>query len=149
MGSEEVSASTSPERGGGNNVPTSKNTYTLTDCFKAVFPYYLSIGMTYDQFWNGEAWLTTAYRQADELRQRRDNSHAWLQGMYVYDAILRAAPYFRFTMKGFSRPTPYVEEPYPFKKDTEKPIDEEDQTREDYELLRAKVKAFINQKVSN
>lgn len=151
MGSERVSDSTSHLTGGGDSdVPTThKAAYeTLTECFEDVFPYYLSIGMTYEQFWHGNVYLVRAYRKADKLRKQRQNEAAWLQGAYIYDAILSAAPFFRFTFKGYSQPMPYTEKPYDLY-GLESEVNEEEEemkAREEMEMFREKVKAFVTGK---
>ncbi|MBM6798312.1 hypothetical protein H7U28_05635 [Coprobacillus cateniformis] len=58
-----------------------------TEIFKEVLPFYLSIGMTYDEFYLQDVELAKFYRQAYEIKEDRHNSHMWLQGMYIYDAI--------------------------------------------------------------
>lgn len=60
---------------------------TMTAIFEEAFPYYLSFGMSYEQFWYGPPELVVAFRQADELRRRRKNEELWLAGMYIADAI--------------------------------------------------------------
>ena len=59
----------------------------FTDIFEEIFPYYLAIGMTYEQFWEDRPELVVAYRQADEIRRRRRNEELWLAGMYTADAL--------------------------------------------------------------
>lgn len=87
---------------------------TYSEVFKQLCPYYMSIGMSYDEFWNGDVSMVEAYRTADELRLRQRNYELWLQGMYMYEALCDASPLFRFTMKsGTIKPEPYVKEPYP------------------------------------
>lgn len=73
----------------------------------------MSIGMSYNEFWNGDVSMVEAYRKADELRLKQRNYELWLQGMYVYEALCDASPLFRFTMKGSIKPESYVKEPYP------------------------------------
>lgn len=74
----------------------------------------MSIGMTYDEFWNQDVALVKVYRKANDLRDKRRNQELWLQGMYFYEALCDASPLFRFTMKnGIVKPEPYVNEPYP------------------------------------
>lgn len=74
----------------------------------------MSIGMTYDEFYNQDVCMVKAYRRAAELRDKRHNHEAWLQGMYFYEALCDASPLFRFSMKkGSIKPEPYVNEPYP------------------------------------
>ena len=74
----------------------------------------MSIGMSYDEFWNGDVSMVKAYRRAYELQEKRRNQELWLQGMYFYEALCDASPLFRFTMKkGMVKPEPYLKEPYP------------------------------------
>ena len=74
----------------------------------------MSIGMSYDEFWNQDVSMVKAYRKAYELREKRRNQELWMQGMYFYEALCDASPLFRFTMKkGIIRPEPYLNEPYP------------------------------------
>lgn len=48
----------------------------------------MSIGMTYDEFWNCDVAMVRAYRKADKLRRRRENETLWVQGLYVRDALI-------------------------------------------------------------
>ena len=51
------------------------------------FPQYLAMGMSYEQYWDGPPFLAVAYRKAYRLRREVENEQAWLQGLYVYDAL--------------------------------------------------------------
>lgn len=44
----------------------------------------MSIGMTYEEFYDEDPHLVRYYLKADELRRKRMNEEAWLQGFYVY-----------------------------------------------------------------
>ena len=61
------------------------------DIFDRVFPEYLVMGMTPEQFWDGESWLKKAYRKAYEIRvrtaERERDISAWQQGMYIREAL--------------------------------------------------------------
>lgn len=70
------------------------STKSYTETFNEAFPYYLSIGMSYELYWYGEPNLVKAYREADELRVDRMNHEAWIQGMYVYHAVGALYPLF-------------------------------------------------------
>ena len=85
---------------------------TYTEQFYEVFPYYLSIGMTYEQFWEGDPYLAKYYRQADELRIERRNQEMWLQGLYVYEAMCDVAPIMHAMAKKGTKARPYPEQPY-------------------------------------
>ena len=72
MDSELVSSSLSAtEEGGQQGSPSS---FTYTEKFYELFPYYLSIGMTYEQFWEGDASLPKYYRRAEEIRNERKSN---------------------------------------------------------------------------
>ena len=87
---------------------------SYADIFEQLCPYYMSIGMSYDEFWNGDVAMVKAYRVAYELKEKRRNQELWLQGMYFYEALCDASPLFRFSMKkGMIKPEPYLHEPYP------------------------------------
>ena len=47
----------------------------------------MSIGMTTDEFWNASPFLAKAYREAHKLKQRQRNEFAWLQGLYICNAV--------------------------------------------------------------
>ena len=104
----------------------------------------MSIGMSYDEFWNQDVALVRAYRKAQEIRDRRQNQAMWLQGLYIYNALCDVAPVFHAFAKKGTKPTPYAEEPYPI---TAAEINErkERELRKKEELLKAEFAAFAAQ----
>lgn len=107
---------------------------TLKAIFKNVFPYYLSIGMTYDQFWNEDICLVKDYRKADELRIKRKNAEFWLQGMYTYEAICNVSPILHAFAKGGTEPIPYPSKPYA--------ITQEERREREMEKLKEQAEGF-------
>ena len=103
-----VTSSESVE-GDGQSVPFS-NSYTSK--FYEVFPYYLSIGMTPEQYWDGDPSLPKYYRKADELKWKRKNQELWLQGMYIYEALCDVSPILHAFAKRGTKPSPYPDHPY-------------------------------------
>ena len=102
----------------------------------------MSIGMSYDEFWNQDVSLVEVYRKAYELREKRRNQELWLQGMYFYEALCDASPLFRFSMKkGTIKPEPYVREPFPITA-AEVREREEREARKKEERLKAEFAAF-------
>ena len=85
---------------------------TYTERFYEQFPYYLAIGMTYEQYWDGDPALAKYYRKADEIKLERANQQMWLQGMYIYEAICDASPILQAFAKRGTKPHPYAEKPY-------------------------------------
>lgn len=103
---------------------SSKKAYEI---FQEVFPMYLSIGMSYDEFYNKDCQLVKAYLKAYEMKQKQNNTNMWIQGTYVYDAIVRASPIFNPLAKAGTEPIPYMEEPYALSKEEQKVREEEKQ----------------------
>lgn len=48
---------------------------------------YIAYGMTYEQFWYGDPWMTRAYAQAYLLKRKIDNENMWIMGSYVANAF--------------------------------------------------------------
>lgn len=74
--------------------------------------------MTEEQYWDRDCCLVKFYREAEEIRKERFNQEAWLQGMYIYDALTRVSPIFHAFAKKGTKAQPYVEEAYPISKKT-------------------------------
>lgn len=107
----------------------------------------MSIGMTYDEFWNQDVSLVRVYLKAKELRDKQRNQECWLQGMYIYEALCDVSPLFRFTMgKGTIKPEPYVKEPYAI---TEAEVREREEKarRKEEERLKAEFARFAEQMI--
>ena len=85
------------------------------DIFDEAFPHYLVMGMTPEQYWDGESWLKKAYREAYRIRMENEerirDSQAWLQGVYIREALQSIALIVNgFVPRGAS-PQPYPSKP--------------------------------------
>lgn len=130
MGSELVSDSLpGGDKGGRSATPIPFN-ITYTQQFYEVFPFYLSIGMTADEFWNGDCCLTKYYRKAHEMKKDRKNEELWLQGLYFYEAMVDASPILNAFAKQGTKPFPYPKEPYA------RTVDEADKRKERDDRIR-------------
>ena len=92
---------------------------TSTEIFEESFPFYLAIGMSYAEYWEGDPKLAQYYRKAYRLKQEERNNNAWLQGLYVYDAVSTAL---HNALRGMGKTKPpakdYAKQPYElFKKE--------------------------------
>lgn len=72
---------------GGEPLNGGSSPKSFTEIFEAVCPFYLSIGMTYEQFWYERAEMALMYRKAYELKNRQRNQELWIQGLYIVDAL--------------------------------------------------------------
>ena len=106
---------------------------TFTQLFRAVFPAYLAMGMTYDEFWNGPVWLVESYREAYEMRLENEEIARHRQGMYFFQAL-------KVAMQGFSKDRSHVEKypdrPWPI---TQKAAQEREE--QDYRNYIARMRA--------
>lgn len=85
--------------------------------------------MPQDEYWNGDCELVKYYRKADEIRRRERNMELWLQGMYIYEALLDVSPLMRAFVKN-PKPQEYSKEPYPMTDRERKAREERDAKRE-------------------
>ena len=87
-------------------------TITIADQFDRVLPFYISICMPTDEFWNGDVELVKAYRKAWEYKQQQWNIQAYMNGLYTYQAIVRVAPILHAFAKRGTKPIPYPDKPF-------------------------------------
>ena len=115
----------------------------MSKLFHDVEAYYISIGMTYDQFWRDDVWLTKVYRDAGELRERRAHAGAWRNGFYMASALSSTVGNM-FRKKG-SSPIKYMDRPIPL---TQKEQDEYEYQRalEAQERIKRAMFSMMNQK---
>lgn len=73
------------------------------------------MGMSYSDYWDGDASMTRYYRKAHDTKRREKNFFAWLQGLYVYQAVLDASP--ALNPFGNGEVFPYRDEPIPLEYD--------------------------------
>ena len=124
---------------GSSEVDTS---LSYTDVFKQVFPLYLSYGMTCQQFWEDEPSLAADYREAHKIMQKRQNLNAWLQGLYVYNAIGSFVEILPAFPKNGAKVQPYMAEPIAMT-DEEVKEREERKQRERMERIKQKMMGMV------
>lgn len=117
--------------------PQSDIPQSFTEIFERDCSYYLSIGMTWEQYWDGDVWMVKAFREADKLRMERMNGRSHLMGMYVYEALCDVSPLLHAFAKKGTKPLPYPDAPYEIfpKKESR----QEQKDREEAERLQAKL----------
>lgn len=131
------------DEGSGRSASTPLKSYTET--FYNYFPFYLSIGMTADEYWNQDCTLVKYYRKAHEYRQKRENERLYLQGLYFYEALIDVAPVLHAFAKPGTQPQPYLDSPFPLSI-KEKNEREEARQKAQYEKIKAKVTAMVGKK---
>ena len=131
--------------------PKQTGPHPYGDTFDELFPHYLLMGMTPEQYWDGESQLKPAYRKAYELRMENEQKLAdrnnWYMGQYLIRA-LQAVPLFvgGFNTKGVHLPEypdkPFLETYEAQKKEEVRKKQEEDQTRLAMAMMQAAINRF-------
>ena len=108
---------------------------TYTDIFKELCPYYMSIGMSYEQFWFGDPEMVIYYRKAHEYRNKQKNQELWWAGVYVQQALLSTVGNM-FSKKG-AEPIHYPREPLPTTEEEAREYQEREQKNKYLKMLNA------------
>ena len=66
----------------------------MSEIFWEAYPAYLTMGMSSDEYWNGDARACRAYRKKREEEIKLEDERLWRQGAYIYNALICVAPYF-------------------------------------------------------
>ena len=112
---------------------------SLMTVFEKACPQYMAMGVSYDQFWDGDVSAHRMYRKAYRQILLDQNRNAWLQGMYIYEALLAVGRYTKAFSK--AKPAPYREEPYDLFEEERKQKEEQKQ-KERYFRMRDKLASF-------
>lgn len=124
--------------GGGNTSPAF---VSFSELFQKHLPFYIAIGMSAAEYYDGDCTLVKAYREADKIQKERRNQEIWLQGLYFYEALIDVAPILvAFPEKG-AKPGRFPEEPFPL---TEKEAREQKERKDRRKLMemRERMRAF-------
>lgn len=105
--------------------------------FEEICPFYMSIGMTYDEFWYGDTKLTRYYLKAFELKEKRRKWARWEQGLYIYEAFCDVSPILRAFSKA-KKPLPYPSKPYGIEEEI-KQDKERQKEKEKVEIIKTQI----------
>ncbi|MBQ6264894.1 MAG: hypothetical protein IJK60_05535 [Clostridia bacterium] len=138
--SEKLSTNTDEtQKGGGSDWAAP---FSYSKIIDDNLPYYLSYGMTYEQYMFGDVELAVFYRKKHEIEEQQYNYHAWLQGMYVYEAIADVSPILHaFAAKG-TTVMPYSSEPYAITAEQAR-LKSEREAKKKMEENKAKMEQFM------
>lgn len=83
----------------------------LTKIFEQECPYYMSYGMSYDEYWYEDAYRVVFYRESYKLKLKAEDRYMWKQGMYIYELLCDVAPILHAFSKKGTKPLPYRSKP--------------------------------------
>lgn len=100
---------------------------SYTEVFYEQLPFYLAIGMSYTEYFEGDSLLPKYFREAYRIKREVDDYDAWLQGVYVYQAVDCAIYNNPPLMKRGKEPRQYFKEPFSMqgKENKHEPTEEE------------------------
>jgi len=102
-----------------NGAGEENSALSYTKIFWDALPQYMAMGMTTEEYFNGDSQLAKAYRESFKLQIEKENEMLWLQGMYTYQAILLCAP--RLNSIKPQKPADYPKKPFEINSKKEKP----------------------------
>ena len=82
----------------------------ISDMLDKLCPYYMLMGVSYDEFWHGDYTHLKYYEEKYKLEVEKRNQELWLQGLYIYDAVGTVLAN-AFAKRG-SNPKKYPDKPY-------------------------------------
>lgn len=114
--------------------------------FEEVCPFFMSIGMTYEEFWYGDVELTRYYLKAYQIKEKREAIKEkwarWEIGLYVYEALCDVAPILQAFSKA-KKPLQYPTKPYGIdeleKEENKQKQEEIQKEKEKVELMRTQI----------
>ena len=112
-----------------------KSDTPIADMLDKLCPYYMALGVTYDEFWNGDYTHLKYYIEKNKLENGKRNHELWLQGLYNYIAFTTALEN-AFSKKG-SAPKRYIEKPLRIT-----PLSEEEKRKEMIDDFRSQLMAL-------
>lgn len=100
-----------------------------------ICPYYMMMGMTWDEFWYESIERFATYWQMHQFNIERRNQELWMQGIYFVDAIMASL--------GIGKKTKYPSKPYRITEMTD--AEREEENRRKVEQLREILNAHKTQ----
>lgn len=131
--------------------PVKSHHQSYSDLFNQACPYFMSIGVSYNDFWHNDEFEICKYAlQAEKISQRRRNSELWLNSVYMFRALIDASPAFHDFGDGKSHEIKFsVEEPFPLSKEEAEEKEEQKQIAfsEEFAKRMQAIARIHNQKI--
>ena len=89
-------------------------------------PYFMAIGVSYDEFWYKDPQRLKHYLKADEIRQKRKNYDLWLQGYYEYIAFGSISPVLHAFAKKGTKPIDFPKRPITMTEEEKAEVEEQE-----------------------
>ena len=116
----------------------------LTEKFEEMCPYYMAIGMTYDQYWRDDVTMPIMFRRAYKIKQEEIKWQIWEEGVYTYEALCKVSPVLHAFAKNGTKPLPFSSEPYGIKAFRQEEEKEKKKQEQLVDNERMKAQKFFN-----
>lgn len=84
---------------------------SASSIFERECGYYLHLGMSLEDYWDGDPEIVRWYRDKERQDLEHENWLAWLNGRYIYETMLAVSPAIKAFVKN-PRPVPYMQKPH-------------------------------------
>lgn len=108
---------------------------TYEGIFNDYCSLYLSYGMSYEQYWNGDCIIVKFYREKHKRELEHMNFREWLSGAYIYNALVASSPLFN-AFSSRNKPFDYLAKPFS--------ITKEQQEAEERERYKKQIQEFAD-----
>ena len=127
-------------------IPDADRNLTFAEIFDKHWPWYLSLGMSYHDFWdNGDTNLCRWYRKAEKYRRKRVDEEQWFMGRYIYEAIGALSPILHVNLSGKEvHAEKYMELPILVRIENEKKLEQERQDKQQ-KIAMAAFASFVEE----
>lgn len=136
----------------GKEQPQQTSPTPYGDIFDELCPHYMAMGMTYQDYWDGESAMKKAVRKAFQIRTENEQKLAdrnnWYMGQYLMQ-VLQCVPLLvgGLNVKRSTQLPKYPDKPYFEKFEAEKKAEvrkknQEDQTRLAMAMFQAGIEKF-------
>ena len=115
----------------------------LTKIFEDNCPFFIAIGMSYQQYWEDDPTIAKYYLKAYKIEEERIEWILWKLGVYGYEALCDVSPVLHAFAKKGTKPLPFADKPLFIQKSVIETA-EEKKEKEEKVIKNERLKAEIN-----
>lgn len=114
----------------------------LTKIFEDNCPFFIAIGMSYQQYWEEDPTIAKYYLKAYKIQEERTEWMLWKLGVYGYEALCDVSPVLHAFAKKGTKPLPFADKPL-FIDNSVMETAKEKQEKEEKEAKNERLKAEV------
>ena len=114
----------------------------LTKIFEDNCPFFIAMGMSYQQYWEEDPTIAKYYLKAYKIEEERTEWMLWKLGVYGYEALCDVSPVLHAFAKKGTKPLPFADKPL-FIDNSVMETAKEKQEKEEKEAKNERLKAEV------